>query len=495
MDYSDLVLWISLLYSCIHVLLILARKQSGKGKLPPGPVPLPIIGNLFKLGDKPNESLAELAKTYGPLMTLRLGCITTVVVSSANMAKEILQKNDKAFAGRTVLDAVRALDYNKASMVWQQPNSCWRQLRTMSNTQIFTTQRLDSNKELRWKKVQQLIDHIGKNCKTGQAVDIGRAAFACTLNLLSNTTFSVDLVDQNSESAQDFKALIWDIMEEVGKPNFSDYFPVLRLMDLQGIRRNTTAHFKKLYVLFDGLIEERLLSRASSNSTRMNDFLNTLLDYKQNSDDNFDIKALLLDILAAGSETSSNTLEFAMAELLRNPHTMAKAKSELLQTITLEQQVEESDIARLPYLQAVVKETLRLHPPVPLMIPHKAESDVEICGFTIPKNTQVLVNAWAIGRDADIWPNPNDFIPDRFLDSQVDFRGQDFELIPFGSGRRICPGLPLAYRMVHLMLASILHSFSWKLPDGMTPEDMDMQHKFGVTLQRAVPLRAIPIQD
>ncbi|XP_077245706.1 geraniol 8-hydroxylase-like [Tasmannia lanceolata] len=495
MDYSTLVLWISLVCSCIHVFNLLARKQSCKGKLPPGPVPLPIVGNLFKLGDKPNESLAELAKTYGPLMTLQLGRVTTVVVCSAKMAKEVLQKNDQAFAGRTVLDAVRALRHNEASMVFLNPNPYWKKLRMLSNTQIFTSQRLDSNEGLRRQKVQQLVSHIGNNCTTGRAVDIGRAAFACTLNLLSNTTFSVDLVDPNSESAHEFKDVVWKLMEVVGKPNLSDYFPLLRPIDLQGIRRRSTALLKKIHEYFDGLIQERLLYRASSNSPRMNDFLDTLLDHKENDDDKFDIKALLTDLFVAGSETSSNTIEFAMAELLHSPQTMAKARSELLQTIILDQQVEESDIARLPYLLAVVKETLRLHPPVPLMIPHRAESNVDICGFTIPKNTQVLVNAWGIGRDADIWPNPNAFIPERFLGSQVDFRGQDFELIPFGSGRRICPGLPLAYRMVHLMLASLLHSFSWKLPDEMSPEDMDMRYKFGLTLQRAVPLCAIPIQD
>ncbi|XP_077239298.1 cytochrome P450 76T24-like [Tasmannia lanceolata] len=494
MDYSVLVLWFSFLLACIYAFHLLVRNGSDKGKLPPGPFPLPIVGNLFKLGDKPNESLAELAKTYGPLMTLRLGCVTTVIVSSANMAREILQKNDKAFAGRTVPDAVRALQYNEGSIVWLPSDSQWRKLRMIGTMHIFTTQRLDSNQGLRRQKVQQVLSHIGDNCTTGQAVNIGRVAFVSTLNLISNTTFSVDLVDLKSESTQEFKDLIWKILEEIGKHNFSDYFPLLRPIDLQRIRRRMTALLKKLHLVFDRLIEERVLYRASSNSLRMNDFLDALLDHKENNDEKFDIKALLVDIFTAGTDTSANTIEFAMAELLRNPDTMAKARSELLQTITLDQQVEESDIARLPYLQAVVKETFRLHAPAPLLI-HKAESNVDICGFTIPKDTKVLVNAWAIGRDADSWPNPAAFIPERFLGSQVDFRGQDFELITFGAGRRICPAINLAYRMVTLMLASLLHSFSWKLPNGMAPEDMDMRYKFGGTLQRAVPLCAIPIRD
>ncbi|XP_058089302.1 geraniol 8-hydroxylase-like [Magnolia sinica] len=494
MDYTSLLLWISLAWSCIHVVLLLSRKRPRRGNLPPGPIPLPIVGSLFKLGNRPNESLAYLAKLHGPLMTLKLGRVTTVVISSAKMAKEVLQKNDQAFAGRTVVDAVRVLHHDEASMVWSQPNPHWRNLRMMCNTHIFTTQRLDTSQGLRRQKVQELVAHVRENSRTGHAVDIGQAAFNTTLNLISNTVFSVDLVDPKSKSAQEFKDLVWRILEEAGKPNLSDYFPLLRSIDPQGIRRRSKDYFRKLHLLFDRKIDQRLPLRSSPDYCKRNDFLDVLLDHSH-ATDRHDIKALLTDIFVAGSDTTSTTLEWAMAELLRNPHTMAKARSEVIETIGSEQQVQESDISRLPYTQAVVKETLRLHPPVPLLIPHRAESDVEICGFTVPKHTQVLVNAWAIGRDDDAWTDPTSFVPERFLDSHVDFRGRDFELIPFGAGRRICPGLPLAYRMVHLMLASLLHSFAWKLPDGMSPQEMDMSDKFGVTLQMAVPLRAIPEQD
>uniref|UniRef100_A0A5B7BAN2 Geraniol 8-hydroxylase n=1 Tax=Davidia involucrata TaxID=16924 RepID=A0A5B7BAN2_DAVIN len=199
---------------------------------------------------------------------------------------------------------------------------------------------------------------------------------------------------------------------------------------------------------------------------------------------------MLLDLYIAGNDTTSNTLEWAMAEVLQNPETLKRARAELDQIIGKGNPVEESDIARLPYLQAIVKETFRLHPPVPFLIPRKVEADVEVCGFIVPKGAQVLVNAWAIGRDPSTWANPNSFVPDRFLGSQVDVRGHDFELIPFGAGRRICPGLPLAIRMVHLMLGSLMNSFDWKLEDA---GDINMEEKFGITLQKSHPLRAIPI--
>ena len=183
-----------------------------------------------------------------------------------------------------------------------------------------------------------------------------------------------------------------------------------------------------------------------------------------------------------------------MAELLNNPKAMAKARSELDEVLGKGMIVEESDISKLPYLQAVVKETFRLHPPVPFLVPRKTEMESEILGYEVPKNAQVLVNVWAIGRDPMLWTNPNSFVPERFLECEIDVKGRDFQLIPFGAGRRICPGLLLGHRMVHLMLASLLHSFDWKLEDGMKPEDMDMTEKFGFTLRKAQPLQAVPIK-
>ena len=200
------------------------------------------------------------------------------------------------------------------------------------------------------------------------------------------------------------------------------------------------------------------------------------------------------DLFLAGTDTTSGTIEWAMAELLHNPEKMAKAQRELQEVLGKDGIVQESDISKLPYFQAIVKETFRLHPPGPLLAPHKAESDVEIRGFTVPKNSQVLVNVWAIGRDPSTWSNPNAFVPERFLGCDIDVKGRDFELIPFGAGRRICLGLPLAHRMVHLILASLLHSYAWKLDDGMKPADMDMNEKLGLTLHKVQPLRAIPIK-
>ncbi|XVE64957.1 hypothetical protein DITRI_Ditri07aG0143200 [Diplodiscus trichospermus] len=465
-------------------------------KLPPGPRRVPIFGNLFDLGDKPHKSLAKLAKTNGPVMSLKLGSLITIVVSSEKMAKEILQKHDLTFSNRTIVDAVQACQHHEVGLPWIPVSPLWRTFRKVCNTRLFTTQKLDANEYLRRKKIQQLLANVHRSCHTGEAINIGQAAFETTINLLSNTIFSIDLVDPSSPIAQEFRKTVWGIMEEAGKPNLADYFPMLRKIDPQGVRRRMTDHFRKLLDLFGRMFDERLQSRKSRDYAASNDVLDTLIDIIEGNIEELNknhVMHLFLVLFVAGTDTTSSTLEWAMAELLRNPQVLLQAKKELDQAIGKGNPVDESNINRLPYLQAIIKETFRMHPPVPLLLPRRAGADAEICGFTVPEGAQVLVNAWAIGRDPSIWETPSAFMPERFLGSEIDVKGGDFVLIPFGAGRRICPGLPLANRMLHLMLGSLIHSFDWKLEGGMSPKDINMGEKFGLTLQMAEPLRAIPI--
>ncbi|KAL8473628.1 hypothetical protein ACS0TY_030463 [Phlomoides rotata] len=492
MDFLTIVLGLLFAVTVIHALQTLSTR--GK-KLPPGPTPLPLIGSLHLLGDQPHKSFSRLSKTYGPLMCLRLGFINTVVVSSTAMAKEVLQKQDLTFSSRNIPDAIHAHDQFKYSVIWLPVAARWRGLRKALNSNIFSGSRLDANQHLRSRKVQELISYCQKSSQSGDAVDVGRAAFRTSLNLLSNTIFSKDLTDPYSDSAKEFKDLVWNIMVEAGKPNLVDFFPFLQKIDPQGIRRRMTVHFGKVIELFSGLISERLQKGKQQNNAG-NDVIDVLLTTSNESPDEMDrthIERMCLDLFVAGTDTTSSTLEWAMAEALRNPETMNRAKAELEQAVGKGKIIDEADISRLPYLRCMVKETLRIHPPVPFLIPRRVDQDVEVAGFTVPKNSQVFVNAWSIGRDPEIWENPLDFKPERFLESEIDMRGRDFELIPFGAGRRICPGLPLAVRMVPVMLGSLLNSFDWKLAGGIAPKELDMEEKFGITLQKAQPLRAVPI--
>ncbi|XP_050226890.1 geraniol 8-hydroxylase-like [Mercurialis annua] len=494
----DLLIIFCLALAFAHALnFVKKRSKTSPSKLPPGPSPLPIIGNLFDLGDKPHRSLAKLAEVHGPLMSLKLGRITTVVISSSSLAQEILQKHDLNFSNRTVIQAIQALDHHQASMPWLPTGPPWRHLRKICNSYIFTNQKLDANQDLRFKKIQELLSDVQQCCSAGVAIDIGQAAFKAMLNTLSSSVFSLDLTDSSSDTVREFKDVVRCIMDELGKPNLADFFPVLRKIDPQGIKRRMEIYVGRILDLFDHIIDERLKSRKKSGYIPANDMLDTLLALNGDDMEQMDrnrIKHLFVDLFAAGTDTTSSTLEWAMTELICNPKILSKAREEIEQTIGKGKFLEESDIPQLLYLQAILKETLRLHPPTPLLLPRTTLADVEINGFTVPKDAQVFVNAWAISRDTSVWKDPESFIPERFLGLEIDARGRDFELIPFGAGRRICPGLSLAMRMLHLMLGSLIISFDWKLEDGITPQNMDMEDKFGITLQKAQPLKAIPMQ-
>ncbi|KAF3448445.1 hypothetical protein FNV43_RR09158 [Rhamnella rubrinervis] len=464
-SYSFLLLSLILLI-CTHFLVNLKRWVFVKRKLPPGPTGLPILGNIIAIGQRPHESLANMAKKHGPLMTVQLGYNTTVVASSIEMAKEFLQKNDQACLGRPVPDAITAQHDYEVAMAWISGGPRWRKLRKLCNSQVFTTQRLDALQELRNQMYRAMVERLRKQVKRG-----GRVYW------------------------EEIKELVARIMFLGGKPNISDYFPFLKPFDLQHLKRDIEVSYHRLHSLLDNIIDQRQ-KRRESKLPRCDDFLDVLLDNYQFSPEELslaEIKTMLTDLFIGGTDTSSTTIEWVMTELLRHPKVMDKLKQELADTISLGQSIEEKDIPRLPYLQAVLKESLRLHPAAPLLLPHQAQMDVQVCGYTIPKGTHLVVNSWCISRDPVNWPDrPTEFIPERFLDSKLDFRGTNLCFTPFGSGRRICPGLSLSVRMLSLSLGNLVHHFDWKLPDGMAPEDIDIGDKFGITLQKAIPLVAIP---
>ncbi|KAL3654965.1 hypothetical protein CASFOL_000751 [Castilleja foliolosa] len=465
-------------FLCLLKSNILWYKKSAK--LPPGPFPMPIIGNIHQLGPNPHHSLAKLSQTYSPLMHLQLGFTQAIVASSPEIAKEILQKHDKALSSRAIPHAGRALEHDKYPLTWLPAESKWRKFRQICKEQMFATHKLEASEGLRQQKLEQLHDYLYECCTKGRVVDIGEAAFTTSLNLVSMTLFSLDIACFDSSSTQEMKEIIEGLMRVLGTPNLADYFPFLQLIDPQGLQRRAKVFLCKMLVKIDKIIDQRLESRRkpSINSPRKQDFLEVLLDLNQESDSQLsrnDMKHFLAELILAGTGTTSDSVLWAMTELIRNPETLLKLKDELRMD---DKHVQESDISRLKYLNAVIKETFRLHPSGPFLVPHKAVDNVEIQGYTIPKDAQILVNVWAIGRDSKIWSNPESFQPERFLDSKLDYRGQHFELITFGSGRRICVGLPLAHLMVHLLVACFVHSFDWKLENGMKPKDVDVKEMF-----------------
>jgi len=457
------------------------------------------VGNLFQLGKKPHESLFHLATKYGPLMSLSLGMKTTVVISSPAMAKEVLKTHGHIFAGRIVPQALKALSHHKSSFVLCQYGSRWSMLRRISSNELFSVKRLEALQDLRRDQVHRMIHQIFQDSLKGsKCVNIGHIAFHSAFNLIGNMAFGKDMFDPHLRASEDLKDAISKVLVLHTAPNLADYFPFLQFLDLQGVYRNMGIYRKKAYDVMDKFIEDRLAKRGKNSDISddgKKDLLDVLLDMRSDEFTLIDIRGYLNDIFVAASDTSSETIEWAMAELIRNPEKLKRAQAELEKVVGLNRRLEESDTERLPYLRAVVKEVFRLHPAVPLLVPHRADSRCEIAGFVIPKHCRVLVNVWGMGRDPEIWKEPLNFVPERFIDdelcSHVEYRGKHFELIPFGAGPRMCVGLPLASRMVHLMLGSLIHSFEWAPPKGISHDQVDMTEKFGLALQKAVPLEAI----
>ncbi|XP_076935353.1 7-ethoxycoumarin O-deethylase-like [Bidens hawaiensis] len=466
-----------------------------KRRLPPGPVGLPIIGSLLEIGPKPHESLAKLAHKYGPFMTIRLGSITSVVASTPDAAREVLQHKDEACSGRLIPDAATALNYHETAILWMSPNNeTWQAMRKALNMYLTNKQKLDSLSDLRQNVVNETSDFLRESGQKEVPVDIGKLAFTVALSQMSNTFLSQDLITgYESNNINGFRTAVETVMEVLGKFNIADIFPMLKPLDPQNIRRHAKEAFNWMDEMVDGFVSERLKHRESK-LPRFGDMLDSLLDYSQENESKFNlkhVKALIVDLFIAGTDTVSVTITWAMTELLLNPNVLLRLREEVNQIVGEDEKVQEANILSLPYLHAVINETMRLHTPAPLLAPHKTMTEVKLGNYIVPANTQIFVNSWAISRDPSYWENPLLFMPERFLTNKLDYKGQDFEFLPFGSGRRRCPGMALGHRMTSLILASFVYYFDWKLPHAK--DEMDMNEVFGLSLQKATPLIAMPI--
>lgn len=494
-------LW-SILFSLIPLVWHL-RKNNRRSKLPPGPRGWPFIGNIFDLGTLPHRSLAALKHKYGPVVWLDLGPVKTMVILSAGAAEELFKNHDLSFVDRFNNDVMRAYDYYKSSMAFGAYSPYWRTLRRICNVYLFSGKRMNETVVVRQKCVGEMLSWIEKEVEKSASgeIEVTSFLFPAIFNIIGNLTLSRDLMNPNSEMASEFSTALSGFVLCLAYPNISDFFPWLRWFDLQGLRRRTDRELRKAMQIIYGFINERVKQRqhGEGRATEHKDFLDVVLDFEGSGKDEpaklsqHQITIFLMEMFIAGTETTSATIEWAMCELFQNPESMKKIKAELDRVVGVNKLLEESDIDNLPYLQATVEETLRLHAIAPLTLRRKAIQDTNFMGFNIPKDTQVLVNAWAIGRDEDKWEDALSFKPERFLETSIGYKGQNFEFIPFGAGRRICPGLPLAHRMLPLILGSLLHHFDWKLCDSACGEiKIDMRETMGLTARKLVPLRAVP---
>ncbi|XP_051113767.1 cytochrome P450 76A1-like [Andrographis paniculata] len=483
MDYQAMGFVVAILVCAAWAAAIRRRRKN----LPPGPRRWPVFGNIFQMisgASAPHRLLAELAKQHGAVMTIQLGSMTTVVVSSSQAARAMFKSHDAVLAGRKIYDSLKGDVSHDGSLIVAQYGPRWRTLRRLCAAEFFSAARLDAMRHVRAACVDEVVEHVKAAAAGDAAVDFGKLFFVMAFNLIGNLVFSRNLVDPASERGAKFFYHAGKTMEWAGKPNFADYWGCLKWFDFQRIRRTTQFHVKQAFDVAGEFLRERMEDSGRSQK----DYLDVLLEYRGDVLEGSTINVIVFEMFTAGTDTTTSTLEWAMTELLRSPAALAKVQSELRSAIGSGEKVTEGDLENLPYLKAVIKETLRLHPPLPFLVPRQAMEPCKFEGFHIPAGTQILVNVWAIGRDPETWRDPLEFRPERFLDATAaDYKGKHFEFLPFGAGRRICPAVPLSDRVLPLALGSVLHRFDWR-----PAAEIDMRERMGITLRKAESLKAVP---
>ncbi|XP_042425593.1 cytochrome P450 71A1-like [Zingiber officinale] len=472
------------------------RKQqiSGRTNLPPSPPRLPLIGNLHQLGAFLHQSLAALSRLHGPVMLLHLGNVPTLVVSSPDAASDVLRHQDVVCAGRPAITPAKIL--LDGDIAFGPYGEYWRQLRKICSVHLLSSKRVQSYRRAREEEVAAMAAAIAARAST--TINLSEIIYSFTNDLICRVVSGK--FKRAEGRSRVFAELIHQNSELLVAVYLGDYFPWLGWVDgLLGYVTRARKIRKRWEELLDQVVKEHA-DRSSSNidghdeKEEEKDFVDVLMSLQDKNEfvlEPGNLKSLLIDIFGGGTDTTYITLGWAMVELVRNPLVMQKLQEEVRRIANRKSLVKEEDLHQMTYLLAVIKEVLRLHPPLPLLLPRETLNDCMIQGYSIPKKTVILVNAWAIGRDPKHWDAPEEFRPERFLDGTVDFNGTDFRYMPFGSGRRVCPGLQFAIASLELALANLVHQFDWELPAGMEKEEFHTREAPGLVAEREGKLHLV----
>ncbi|XP_058082468.1 cytochrome P450 71A1-like [Magnolia sinica] len=488
----------SLLFFPILLLILFGfnRAQYKKHNYPPSPFKLPIIGNLHQMGSLPHLSLQALSKKYGPLMLLHLGSTPTLVVSTTEIAEEVLKTNDLVFSSRPSFYAAKQLLYDCTDMAMAPYGEYWRQVRKICVSELLSVKRVHSFAFIREEEIASIVKEIRASCSIS-TVDIAKMFLTLSSSIISRVALGKKYIEVDNNGRNTFPDLARELPALLGAFSVGDLFPLFRWLDVvSGLDARLKRNFRGLDSFFDQVIEDHLIYKTGDVNDEHKDFVDILLHVQKESTTGIqiskdNIKAIILDMYVGATGTTAAALEWAMTELIKSPNAMVKAQAEIRSVIGRKMKVEEEDLLQMDYLKYIIKETLRLHPPGPLLIPHESTSSVMLQGYFIPPKTTVLINAFAIGRDATLWENANEFLPERFVNNPVDFKGNDFQFIPFGAGRRICPGISFVNHTMELALANLLYWFDWEFPGGEN-KDIDMSEAPGFSIHKKIPLHLIP---
>ncbi|KAG6494273.1 p-coumarate 3-hydroxylase-like [Zingiber officinale] len=491
MDRSDL-----LPAGLAALAVILALYFRFRTRLPPGPWPWPVVGNLYEIKPVRFRCFAEWAQKYGPIMSVWFGTSLTVVVSSSDLAREVLKDKDQQLADRPRTRSAARFSRNGADLIWADYGPHYVKVRKVCNLELFSPKRLEALRPIREDEVTAMVESIFRVCtqpeKIGLSFVLKDHLQAVAFNNITRLAFGKRFVKPDGtidEQGIEFKTIVSNGHKFGASLSLAEFVSWLRWMfplDEEAYEKHNARRDKLTKTIMEEHTQARYKSGAKDHFV---DALLTLKDQYDLSEDT--IIGLLWDMITAGMDTTVISVEWAMSEIVRNPRIQDKIQDELDSVIGQERIINETDFANLPYLQCAVKESLRLHPPTPLMLPHKASANVKIGGYDIPKGSNVLVNVWAIARDPTVWRNPLEYRPERFLEEDIDIKGHDLRVLPFGAGRRVCPGAQLGINLVSSMLAHLLHHFKWTLPDGVKSEDVDMRETPGMVTFMHTPLQVV----
>ncbi|XP_059455184.1 desmethyl-deoxy-podophyllotoxin synthase-like [Corylus avellana] len=479
--------WLFFSFFNLFILFICWKRCKARGqvlqKLPPGPWKLPLIGNLHQLAfsSLPHRSMRDLAKKHGPIMQLQLGEVSAIIISSPDLAKQVLKTHDTAFANRPSALAAEVLSYGYSGIVFTPYGDYWRQIRKICVVELLSAKRVLSFRSVREEEACNLVESISLSGSGGFPINLSEKIFSFTNRIASRAAFG-----KKCKYEKEFISLVREGFSLSGGFNVPDLFPSLKFLAfLTGMKPALEKLHRKMDKILEDIIEEKM---QTITTTKDDDIVDVLLQLRETGGVDFNIttnhiKAVTLDVVSGASETSATTIEWAMSELLRNPRAMEKAQAEVRRVFEGKRNIDETDIEKLDYLKFVVKETLRLHPPGALL-PRESREKCELSGYMIPSNTKVVINVWAIGRDPEYWIDADCFRPERFHSSCIDFKGTKFEYIPFGDGKRICPGISFALATIELALSQLLYRFNWKLPNDIKLEELDMSEFLGLSCKR-----------
>ncbi|XP_072967899.1 cytochrome P450 71A1-like [Typha angustifolia] len=462
-----------------------------KGKTPtkeskplPFPPKLPLLGNFHQLGSLPHRTLRSFSDQYGPVMLIHFGQKPTIVVSSADAAEEVMKTKDINFASRPESYVAKGLLYNGSDVAFAPYGEYWRQLRRICVLHLLSIKRVQSFSRVREEEVAVLIKNISASASS---VNLSDLVTRLTSDVVCRVAFGRRYMDEEGGAAK-IQATLQEFSTLLGTLAFKDFTPWLGWIDrLRGLDRRVRNNSRELDEILEKVLGDHHRTKEEGVVRYEDgDFVDILLAVNEKDESlgvtlsRENMKAIVLDMFAGGTHTTSATIEWVMAELLKNPEEMKKVQNEVREIVGLNAKVEEHLLDEMKYLKAVIKETLRLHPPIPLLVPRETIKDTKLQGYDIPAKTRVVINAWAIGRDPKSYERGEEFWPERFVSSIIDFKGQNFQFIPFGAGRRGCPGVAFGMPVVELALANLLYHFDWKYSNVMDREFVDMCESSGL---------------